>query len=218
MSDKPSWLHGIPFKDKAMMQAAYEGKLEELQDVDDQIDSILTNLADLGMLSDTWIFFVTDNGYMLGEHRLAKKEVPYEECVGTPFVVGGPGAGRGVLSGKLVTTVDLMPTTLEIAGLDPDAGRDLDGRSFLEPLTTGDWSGWRNRMLTEHPAHDWAHLREGDTVLIDYYAAGEQEVYDLAADPHQMESRHATTDTTAMTARLTALRNARGKALRALEM
>ncbi|GAB3793739.1 sulfatase-like hydrolase/transferase [Nocardioides ungokensis] len=217
MSDKPSWLHGIPFKNKAKLRAGYEGKLEELQDVDDQVDSILTNLSELGMLANTWVFFVTDNGYMLGEHRLAKKEVPYEECVGTPFVVTGPGVTRGTVSGKLVTTVDLMPTTLEIAGLDPDAGRDLDGRSFLTPITTSDWSGWRKRMLTEHPAHDWAHLREHDTVLIDYYAAGEQEVYDLAADPHQMSSQHATTDTTAMTARLTALRNARGKSLRALE-
>ena len=217
MRDKPSWLHGIPFKDKAKMRAGYEGKLEELQDVDDQVDSILRRLADLGMLENTWIFFVTDNGYVLGEHRLMKKEVPYEECVGTPFVVRGPGVPQGRRPGRLVSTIDLMPTTLAIAGLDPDAGRDLDGRSFLTPLTTGDWSGWRVRMLTEHPAHEWAHLREGDTVLIDYYAAGEQEVYDLDADPHQMSSLHATVDTTAMTARLTALRNAGGKALRALE-
>lgn len=217
MQDKPSWMHGIPFKSRSKMRAGYEGKLEELQDVDDQVDSILDNLAHLGMLEDTWVFFVTDNGYLLGEHRVAKKEVPYEECVGTPFVVRGPGVTPGAHPGALVTTIDLMPTTLEIAGLDPDAVRDLDGRSLLGPLTSGDWSSWRTRMLTEHPAHKWAHLREGRSVLIDYYEAGEQELYDMVADPHQMESRAATSDTTAMTARLTALRNARGRALRALE-
>ena len=31
-----------------------------------------------------------------------------------------------------------MPTTLDVAGLDPDTGRDLDGRSMLEPLRSGD--------------------------------------------------------------------------------
>jgi hypothetical protein len=33
-----------------------------------------------------------------------------------------------------------MPTTLDIADLDPDTGRELDGRSMLEPLMSGDWS------------------------------------------------------------------------------
>ena len=42
-----------------------------------------------------------------------------------------------------------MPTTLDVAGLDPDAGRDLDGRSMLEPLRSGDWSAWRRRLLVE---------------------------------------------------------------------
>ena len=218
MRDKPSWMQDLPFQNEAKMRAAYQGKLEELQDVDDQVSSILHRLDRLGMLANTWIFFVTDNGYMLGEHRLAKKETAYEECVGTPFVVAGPGVRRGGLSQKLVSTIDLMPTTLEVAGLDPDAGRPLDGRSLRGPLTTGDWSGWRTRMLTEHPLKNWAHLREDDTVLVDHYGAGEQEVYDMTADPHQMSSRQATTDTTAMTARLTALRNASGRALRALEV
>jgi arylsulfatase A-like enzyme len=214
MGDNHAWLHGIPFQDKEKMRTAYEGKHEELQDVDDQVDSVLTTLATHRMLANTWIFFVTDNGYLLGEHRLIKKGLPYEECVGTPFVVRGPGVPRGSVSRRLVSSLDLMPTTLEIAGQDPDAGRELDGRSSVGPLTTGDWSGWRRRLLTEHPDESWAHLREGDKVLVDHYGAGEQEYYDLRADPHQLRSLHATTNTGAMTARLTALRTASGTALR----
>ena len=199
------------------MRKIYEGKLEELQDVDDQIATVLDVLKRSGQLRRTWIFFVSDNGYLLGEHRLLHKSQPYEEAAGIPFAVRGPGAGAAH-RGRTGLQVDLMPTTLDVAGLDPDAGRDLDGRSMLGPLRSGDWSTWRTRMLTELPLKNWAHLHEGETVLIDHYAAGEQEVYDMAADPHQMSSRHATTDTTAMTARLTALRNARGQALRALEV
>ena len=118
----------------------------------------------------------------------------------------------------LVSQVDLMPTTLAVAGLDPDAGRALDGRSMLANLRSGRLEQVAQAAAHRAPLKNWAHLHEGETVLIDHYAAGEQEVYDMAADPHQISSRHATTDTTAMTARLTTLRNARGQALRALEV
>ena len=118
--------------------AELEGKLEELQDLDDQIGRILDVLRRTGQLRRTWIFFVSDNGYLLGEHRLLRKQQPYEESAGIPFVVRGPGVEPRVEA--LVSQVDLMPTTFDIAGLDPDAGRDLDGRSMLEPLRSGDWS------------------------------------------------------------------------------
>jgi N-acetylglucosamine-6-sulfatase len=216
MSDKPSFLRDLPLVDPDRMRAAYEGKLEELQDTDDQIGAVLDTLAGEGVLGETWVFFVSDNGFLLGEHRLTRKEQAYEESSGVPFVVTGPGVPVESRA-RLASQVDLMPTTLEIAGLDPDAGRALDGRSMLGPLTTGDWTRWRRRLLVEHPKLGWAMLREGRRVLVDHYDAGEQELYDLLADPDQLTSRHATTDTTAMTARLTALRQAAGLELRALE-
>jgi arylsulfatase A-like enzyme len=216
MSDKPTFLRDLPRRPVPPLRREYEGKLEELRDTDDRVASVLDVLRETDQLGETFVFFVSDNGFLLGEHRLTQKEQPYEESSGIPYVVRGPGVPRQARA-RLVSQVDLMPTTLEIAGLDPDAGRVLDGRSMLGPLTTGDWSGWRRRLLVEHPKKDWAMLREGRRVLIDHYAADEQELYDLRADPHQLRSRHATTDTTAMTARLTALRQAAGLELRALE-
>jgi N-acetylglucosamine-6-sulfatase len=198
------------------MRRAYEGKLEELQDVDDQVAMLLTALREIGELANTYVFLVSDNGYLLGEHRLFKKEQPYEESSGVPFLVRGPGVVPGV-SRPLVSHVDLMPTTLAVAGLDPDAGRELDGRSLLEPLRTGDWSGWRQRLLVENLHLDWTMLREGDTCFVDHEARGERELYDLDADPWQLRSRAATVDTTVLQARLTSMRSATGRALRALE-
>ena len=136
MSDKPPWLRRLPPQDRDRMRRVYEGKLEELQDLDDQIGRVLDVLWRTGQLARTWIFFVSDNGYLLGEHRLVHKEQPYEESAGIPFVVRGPGVRRGV-RGALVSQVDLMPTTLDIAGLDPDAVRDLDGRSMRQPADLG---------------------------------------------------------------------------------
>ena len=73
MSDKPTWMRTLPPQDRRLMRQIYEGKLEELQDVDDQVGSVLKVLRRTGQLRRTWIFFISDNGYLLGEHRLLHK-------------------------------------------------------------------------------------------------------------------------------------------------
>lgn len=215
MTDKPSWLRDLPPLDRARMRRVLEGKLEELQDLDDEINRILRVLWRTGQLRRTWIFLVSDNGYLLGEHRLFRKEQPYEESAGIPFVVRGPGV-RPDVSGALVSQVDLMPTTLDIAGLDPDAGRALDGRSMLGPLRSGNWSEWRRRLLIENTNLGWAMLREGDGAYVEHHERGEWELYDLATDPHQLASRRDA-DVSRWADRLTRLRQASGLALRTLE-
>jgi arylsulfatase A-like enzyme len=215
MSDKPTWLRTLPRQDRAQMRAVLEGKLEELQDLDDQIGRLLDVLWRTDQLDRTWIFFVSDNGYLLGEHRLFRKEQPYEESAGIPYVVRGPGVEPSTRD-VFVSQVDLMPTTLDIAGLEPDAGRELSGRSMLAPLRTGDWSTWRRRLLVENTNLEWAMLRQGAEVYIDHYERGEWELYDLATDPHQLTSLRDV-DVAELAMQVSLLRQARGQALRALE-
>ena len=217
MGDKPAWMRSLEPKDRERMQRAWRGMLEELRDLDDQIRGLVRTLRETGQLDNTVIMLVSDNGYMLGEHRLFRKEQPYEESAGVPFIVRGPGFVPGV-SRALVSQVDLMPTTLQLAGLDPDAGRDLDGRSLLPHLSSGDWSGWRRRLLVENPNLGWAMLREGQMSFIHQYERGSQELYDLADDPYQMRSLHRQVDTGDYLERLEALRAASGRGLRALEV
>lgn len=215
MSDKPTWMRTLPPQDGRRMRQIYEGKLEELQDVDDQVGSVLNVLWRTGQLRRTWIFFISDNGYLLGEHRLFHKSQPYEESAGIPFVVRGPGVEPRTVD-ALVSQVDLMPTTLDIAGLDPDTGRDLDGRSMLEPLRSGDWSAWRRRLIIENTNLDWALLREGTDAYIEHYRAGEWELYDLARDPHQLASLRDA-DASEWARKTGQLSTSQGLALRALE-
>jgi N-acetylglucosamine-6-sulfatase len=215
MSDKPTWLRDLPLKDRTRMRAELEGKLEELQDLDDQVARLLDVLWRTDQLERTWIFFVSDNGFLLGEHRLVAKEQPYEESAGIPYVVRGPGVEPGVRD-AFVSQVDLMPTALDIAGLDPDAGRELSGRSMLGPLRSGDWSTWRRRLMVENTFLKWALLRQGSTAYIEHHERDEWELYDLATDPHQLASRRSA-DVTQLSARVTQMRAARGRALRALE-
>jgi arylsulfatase A-like enzyme len=99
----------------AWYQKAYEGKKEELADLDSRgIRPILEALEATGQLANTVIFFTSDNGYMLGEHRLTAKDKPYWESSEVPFFVKGPGIKKGSRA-ALVNHTDLMPTTCEIA-------------------------------------------------------------------------------------------------------
>ncbi|MBZ5737313.1 sulfatase family protein [Nocardioides mangrovi] len=218
MSDKPAFLQSLPPQDLLTMRRIYEGKLEELQDLDDQVDRLLQTLADTGQLDRTVIMLVSDNGYLLGEHRLFQKKQPYEESTGVPFVVSGPGVPAGE-STALVSTADLMPTTLALAGLDPDAGRALDGRSMLDGLRSGSWAGWRRRLYSENPKLGWSMLRQDSFAFIDWYAeGGAVELYDLDDDPYQMRSVAGEVDVTGYRDVTDALRDAAGRSLRALEV
>jgi N-acetylglucosamine-6-sulfatase len=216
MQDKPSWLRGLPFQRRERMTRTYEGKLEEVQDLDDQIARVLDVLRSTGQIGRTWIFYVSDNGYLLGEHRLFRKERPYEESAGIPFVVRGPGVAPSS-PGVFASQVDLMPTALDIAGLDPDAGRVLDGRSLLPGLLGGDWSGWRARLLVENTNLESTMVREGSKAYVEHYGRGEWELYDLEQDPHQLSSRNGA-DVSAWAAKADRLRRARGADLRAHEL
>ena len=216
LDDKPVWMRSLDPQDRERMRTVWEGKLEELRDLDDQIRKLVKVLRTTGQLDNTVILFVSDNGYMLGEHRLFRKEQPYEESAGVPFIARGPGFVPGV-SDALVSQVDLMPTTLEAAGLEPDAGRALDGRSLLPHLRSGDWSSWRRRLLVENPNLGWALLREGQRAFIHQYQRGGRELYDLADDPYQMRSLHRQVDTDRYLETTNALRDAAGRQLRALE-
>ena len=103
-----------------------------------------------------------------------------------------------------------------LEGLVEDAGRDLDGRSMLDPLRSGDWSVWRRRLVVENTNMGWALLREGSHAYNEHYGSGEWELYDLARDPHQLAGiRDA--DVTDWARRTGQFSASRGRALRALE-
>ena len=90
-------------------------------------------LHDSGELNNTVILFVSDHGDMLGEHNLFRKAYPYEGSAGIPFILSNPGNILGFEHNKvrneLVELRDVMPTLLEIAGIEiPDT---IDGKSVL---------------------------------------------------------------------------------------
>src|SRR3972149_7433938 len=84
------------------------------------IARVVRILEDSGRLGDTYIFFTSDNGFHMGQHRLRpQKATPYEEDVRVPLIVRGPGVAAGeTLSGYLAGNVDLAPTLAELAEVE----------------------------------------------------------------------------------------------------
>ncbi len=194
---QPSYVRDQPplsEDEKEELQRIYGAKLEALQTVDDMVASLIETLEETDQLENTYIVFATDNGYMLGEHRLSQKGKPYEESIRTPLLIRGPGVPAGETRKQLVSNVDLAPTFADLAGVEPPARPD--GRS-LAPLLSGDPPAtWRETVLLERRNANlgWIGVRTARYAYFEYEETGEEELYDLESDPYQLESIHESAD------------------------
>jgi N-acetylglucosamine-6-sulfatase len=162
------------------------------------IAEILGTLESTGRLDSTYLIFTSDNGYHLGEHRLYKgKTTHYEESMRVPLTIQGPGIEAGTRVGHLAINNDLAPTIAHLGGARAPA---VDGTSLvpvLRPETRPPVSEWRQRFLNANWQHNtymrWSPTQAVRTrfALYSRTADGPQEYYDLAEDPHQVDSRHA---------------------------
>jgi N-acetylglucosamine-6-sulfatase len=194
---QPSYVRDQPplsEDERGELQRTYSYKLEALQTVDDLVAGLTETLEETDQLENTYIVFATDNGYMLGEHRLTQKGKPYEESIRTPLLIRGPGVPAGETRTQLVSNVDLAPTFADLAGAEPPA--KPDGRSLV-PLLSGDPpASWRETLLLERRSKglSWTGVRTSRYAYFEYEETSEKELYDLEADPHQLESIHRSAD------------------------
>jgi N-acetylglucosamine-6-sulfatase len=191
LADKPDWVSGeAPYtrKESTANAKEYRGMLRELQEVDDMVARLMSALADTNQRANTYIFFLTDNGYLRGEHGLHYKNTPYEEASRTPFIVRGPGVKNGIRSHVMVSHIDLPPTLLDLAGAP---WSDLDGRSLRRVLVNKGRrpAGWRDEVFVEDLKRGWNMLRTRKYAYVEW-SSGEKELYDMHADPRQLRSLH----------------------------
>jgi arylsulfatase A-like enzyme len=101
--------------------------------VDDLVEGVVAALRASGQLDRTYLFFTSDNGFHLGQHRLQPgKKTPYEEDIHVPLLVRGPGVPAGARTDALAANVDLAPTFAELAGATLPG--HPDGRSLVRFL------------------------------------------------------------------------------------
>ena len=204
VSDKPDYVRASPRLNRdaeRQLDALYRNRLRTLLAVDEMVAALFQTLQASGTLDNTYVFFTSDNGYLLGEHRRAEKGMPYEEAIRVPLLVRGPGVVPRPIA-DLAANIDLAPTIAELTGAEaPDF---VDGRSLVPLLEGRAPPPWRQAALVEAFGRDevlaaleigdepgnppFKALRLQDRVYIEYPRTGERELYDLRADPMQLEN------------------------------
>jgi len=190
-NQRNSW-HGVDFAYHGKLDVAdyYKRYMETLLAVDEGLAKIMDLLAARGELDDTLILYMGDNGFMFGEHGLIDKRAAYEESMRVPMLARCPALfGHGVVE-QVVANIDVAPTMLAAAGLVAPA--HIEGANML-PLARGQQVPWRSELLYEYywernfPQTPTVHaLREDRYKYMHFHGIWDlDELYDLAADPHE---------------------------------
>ncbi|MEL7375322.1 MAG: sulfatase [Bacteroidota bacterium] len=187
-----SW-HGVDYMYNGQMtfDAFYRNYLETLLGIDESIGTVLSKLEEEGLLENTIVVYMGDNGFSFGEHGLIDKRHAYEESMRVPLLVYAPGMLRAQPLTDMVTNVDIAPTFLEVAGLPkPD---QMNGQSFLPLLQGRPTANWRTHFFYEYywerpfPQTPTVHAIRSDRYkFIRYHGIWDiNEFYDLEADPYE---------------------------------
>ena len=199
LRDKSAWVRAQPAVPRTGMIAWHRARIRSLRSVDDQVKATVDALRATGELANTYIFFTSDNGYLLGEHRLTTKNHPYEQSLRIPLVARGPGLPAGAVRDATYSLVDLAPTFVALAG-NPAVGRTLDGRSMLATLRSGQ-PGYGHYLIqatrgpidaSTGPAANgsewwWRGVRSARYAYW-RFDDGFEELYDLSRDPAQLQN------------------------------
>jgi arylsulfatase A-like enzyme len=180
-----AWRGRISERELANTQRAYWAQVSH---IDNQIGRFLMALGKAGV-GPTWVVFTSDHGEMLGDHHLWRKTYAYEGSARTPLIVCPPEDAAIHSCSAPVVQEDLMPTLLAAAGLAVPSG--VEGRSLL-PLLSGSPAtvGWREYAHGEHSGcyaseHGMQYLTDGREKYIWYTLTGEEQLFDLQADPDE---------------------------------
>ncbi|MGP0174911.1 choline-sulfatase [Pseudomonas sp. NCHU5208] len=156
--------------------------------IDDNIGKLLQTLEECGLAEDTLIVFSGDHGDMLGERGLWYKMHWFEMSARVPLLVHAPKRFAAQRVSQSVSTLDLLPTLVELAGGQIDAGLQLEGRSLL-PHLKGE--GGHDEVLGEYMAEGTVSplmmIRRGPWKFV-YSEQDPLLLFDLSADPGELRN------------------------------
>ncbi len=174
-------------------------RLRMLAAVDESLGRLMDALRKQGVLDQTVIILVGDNGYFYGEHGLSEeRRLAYEESIRLPLLVRYPPKVRArSMPAAQALTIDIAPTILDLAAAKPLPG--IDGRSLVPLLEArGAPPDWRHSFLIEYNTDivfprtlrmGYEAVRDERYKYIRYRElTGMNELYDLQEDPFELEN------------------------------
>jgi N-acetylglucosamine-6-sulfatase len=197
--NKPHWVraqrkswHGVDYAYHGQFDfdTFYRRYAETLLALDESISRVLDFLEQSGLAENTLVIYMSDNGFLLGEHGLIDKRNAYEESIRIPMLVWAPGyIAPGTKIDALVRNIDIAPTILELTGVSTTI--PMDGRSFLGLLTDPQANEEDREFLYEYyweyafPHTPTTFALRGDRFKYIFYHGiwDLQELYDLELDP-----------------------------------
>ncbi|HVF53690.1 MAG TPA: sulfatase [Actinomycetota bacterium] len=186
LSDEPDFLRASTSSESVARKTRSE-QLRSLISLDRELARVYGRLGALGELENTLVVFMSDNGYLWGEHGIVGKRYPYTPSIQIPLLLRWPGYTTTATDSRLVTNLDVATTIAEATGLE----LATDGRSLIS-------AGARDRLLIEQWADDetlvptMASLLTPDFQYVEYFTpegtVAERAYYDLQADPYQLSN------------------------------
>ena len=165
---------------------------ESLLAVDESVGALIKEIKRDGVKKNTYIFFLSDNGLLRGEHRIRdNKRYVYEESARVPFIARGPGIPHGKSSEDVVVNADLTATITELSGATP--GLEPDGQSLMPRLLDPRGESGRAILFEAYAGEQILGVRtsrylytewDGDTNPV----LPQRELYDTYADPYQLNN------------------------------
>ena len=173
--------------DDAQIRRARHGYYAAISYVDERIGEVLSALREAGLEDDTIVLFTSDHGELLGERGLWYKMAFFDAAARVPLFAWAPGRIAPARIPQPVSLLDVAPTLLELAGLEPEDTHD--GRS-LAPALAGaalDHADVVAEYLAEGVSAPAVMLRRGRHKYI-WCAGDPEQLYDLHADPYELRN------------------------------
>ncbi|MBN8458575.1 MAG: sulfatase-like hydrolase/transferase [Verrucomicrobia bacterium] len=161
--------HGPSHATKADLEKAGGNRIKAMTlALDRAVGTVLDSLKQNGIIENTLVFFINDNGGATGHNNAplrGHKGQTWEGGIRIPFAVQWPAAiPAGKTSDSPVIALDIFPTAMAAAGIEKSPGKPLDGVNLL-PYLTGRSGSLPNRPLFWKSGSAWA-IRDGDMILV----------------------------------------------------
>lgn len=162
-----------------------------LTHMDEQIGIILDKLEASGKADNTYIIFTSDHGLAVGNHGLLGKQNLFEHSAKAPLIMVGPGLNKGATVDAPVYLQDLMPTSMEMAGIP--IPNDIEFQSLLN-IAQGDTSTKPYNAIYAGYIKTQRMIRMDGYKLIVYPRAEKVLLFDLKQDPHEIHDLSTDSD------------------------